>query len=116
LFCGFNPAVSPAALKDIWSTIKSLKIRRLTQLTLEEIARRLNPLLRGSIEYYGRFTPSALEPIYRHVNLTLLRWARRKFKRFAVCPTQAGRFLEQLARKPGAVFVHWRLATNGWFA
>lgn len=25
-------------------------------------------------------------------------------------------FLEQLARKPDAVFVHWRLATNGWFA
>jgi hypothetical protein len=22
------------------------------------------------MEYYGRFTPSALEPIYRHVNLT----------------------------------------------
>jgi RNA-directed DNA polymerase len=116
LFCGFNPAASPAALKDIRSTIKSLKIRRQTQFTLEEIARRLNPLLRGWIEYYGRFTPSALEPIYRHVNLTLLRWARRKFKRFAVRPTQAGRFLEQLARKPDAVFVHWRLATNGWFA
>ena len=77
---------------------------------------RLNPLLRGWIEYYGRFTPSALEPIYRHVNLTLLRWARRKFKRFAVRPTQAGRFLEELARKPDAVFVHWRFATNGWFA
>jgi len=116
LFCGFNPAVSPAALKDIRSTIKSLKLRRQTHLTLEEIARRLNPLLRGWIGYYGRFTPSALEPIYRHVNSTLLRWARRKFKRFAVRPTQAGRFLEQLARKPDAVFVHWRLATNGWFA
>ena len=103
-------------MKDIRSTIKSLKIRRQTQLTLEEIARRLNPLLRGWIEYYGRFTPSALEPIYRHVNWTLLRWARRKFKRFAVRPTQAGRFLEQLARKPDAVFVHWRFATNGWFA
>ena len=116
LFCGFHPAVSPAALKDIRSTIKSLKIRRQTQLTLEEIGRRLNPLLRGWIEYYGRYTPSALEPIYRHVNSTLLRWARRKFKRFAVRPTQAGRFLEQLARKPDAVFVHLRLATNGWFA
>jgi hypothetical protein len=65
---------------------------------------------------FTAFTPSALEPICPHVNLMLLRWARRKFKRFAVRPTQAGRFLEQLARKPDAVFVHWRLATNGWFA
>ena len=53
---------------------------------------------------------------YRHVNSTLLRWARRKFKRFAVRRTQTGRFLEQLARRPDAVFVHWRLASNGWFA
>ena len=47
LFCGFNPAASPAALKDIRSTIKSLKIRRQTQFTLEEIVRRLNPLPAG---------------------------------------------------------------------
>jgi RNA-directed DNA polymerase len=112
LFCGFNPAISPAALKDIRSTIKSLKIRRQTDLTLEEIARRLNPLLRGWIEYYGRFTPSALEPLYRHVNSTLLRWVRRKYKRFAAHPIQAGRFLEQLARTPDAVFVHGRLANK----
>jgi RNA-directed DNA polymerase len=31
-------------------------------------------------------------------------------------PTQAGRFLEQLAREQGALFVHWRLPMNGGFA
>jgi RNA-directed DNA polymerase len=116
LFWGFNPAASPAALKEIRSTIRDLRFRRQTQLSLVDIAHRLNPLLRGWIEYYGRYTPSALQPIFWHVNLTLLRWARRKFKRFEAHSTQAGRFLEQLAREQGALFVHWRLATNGWFA
>ncbi len=80
-----TPAASPATLKDIRSTIESLKIRRQTQFTLEEIARRLNPLLRGWIKYYGRFTPSALEAIYRHVNLTLLRWSATRIKALLRC-------------------------------
>jgi hypothetical protein len=99
LFWGFNPAVSPVALKDIRSTIRDLEFRRQTQLSLAEIAQRLNPLLRGWIEYYGRYTPSALQPMFRHVNLTLLGWVRRKFKRFEKRNTQASRFLEQLARE-----------------
>ena len=43
---------------------------------------RLNPLLRGWIEYYGRYSPSALYPLLRYVNQMLLAWAMRKFKRF----------------------------------
>lgn len=115
LFCGFNPAVSPGALKHIRSTIRNLKFRRHTHLSLVDIAQRLNPLLRGWIGYYGRYTPSALPPLFRHINLTLLGWARRKFKRFEARQTQACRFLEQLARENAGLFVHWRLSLNGRF-
>src|SRR5258707_7491556 len=54
LFCGFNPAVSSSAMKAMRSTIRKLKLRHQTQLSLQEIARQLNPLLRGWIEYDGR--------------------------------------------------------------
>ena len=37
-------------------------------MTLEDIANEINPLLRGWIEYYGRYAPSALYPMLRHVN------------------------------------------------
>src|SRR6202022_2624770 len=70
MFCGFNPAVSPAALKTMRSTIRDLGIRHRTQMTLADIARQINPLLRGWIEYYGRYAPSALHPVLRHVNQT----------------------------------------------
>ena len=30
---------------------------------MDEIARQINPLLRGWIEYYGRYSPSALYPL-----------------------------------------------------
>ena len=116
LFCGFNPAVSTLALKTMRATIRDLNIRRQTQLSLADIAQRLNPLLRGWIEYYGRYAPSALRPMGRHVNLTLLGWVRRKFKRFQAHKTRAGRFLEKLARERADIFVHWRLGMISGFA
>ena len=44
-------------------------------VSLANIARQINPLLRGWIEYYGRYAPSALYPVLRYVNQTLLAWA-----------------------------------------
>jgi RNA-directed DNA polymerase len=116
LFCGFNPAVSASALKSMRSTIRELDIRHRTELPLTEIARRINPLLRGWIDYYGRYAPSALSPLLRYVNQTLRAWVMRKFKRFAAHKTRAGRFLERLARTNADIFVHWRLGMTGTFA
>jgi group II intron reverse transcriptase/maturase len=116
MFCGFNPAVSPLALKSMRSTIRDLNIRRQTQLSLADIARTFNPLLRGWIEYYGRYAPSALSPMLRYVNQTLVRWAMRKFKRFKAHKIRASRFLQKLVREKTSLFVHWRIGMTGTFA
>ena len=63
LFGGFNPAVSSSAMKTMRETIRGLNLRRQTQLSLQDIAKQLNPLLRGWSAYYGRFAPSALCPL-----------------------------------------------------
>ena len=47
LFCGFNPAVSASAMKAMREAIRDLNLRRQTQLSLQDIARQLNPLLTG---------------------------------------------------------------------
>jgi len=116
MFCGFNPAVSPSALNTMRSTIRELNIRRQTQLSLADIARTLNPLVRGWIEYYGRYAPSALSPMLRYVNQTLVRWAMRKFKRFRAHKIRASRFLQKLVREKMSLFVHWRIGMTGTFA
>ena len=116
MFCGFNPAVSPAALKTMRSTIRDLGIRRRTQMSLADIALQINPLLRGWIEYYGRYAPSALAPVLRYVNQTLLAWAMRKFKRFAAHKIRASRFLQSIAKTNAELFVHWRIGMTGTFA
>jgi len=116
LFCGFNPAVSPSAMKAMRSAIRELNLRHQTQLSLEELARRLNPLLRGWIEYYGRYAPSALSPLLRYVNQTLVAWAMRKFKRFKDHKVRASQFLQRLAQERRALFVHWAIGMTGTFA
>jgi hypothetical protein len=93
LFWGFNPAVSASALKAMRAAMRELNLRHRTDLPTDEIARRINPLLRGWIEYYGRYAPSALYPLLRYVNQMLSAWAMRKFRRFKAHRGRASRFL-----------------------
>jgi RNA-directed DNA polymerase len=67
------------------------------------------------IEYYGRYTPSALSPTLRYVNQTLLVWTMRKYKRFKAHKIRASRFLQRVRDNAG-LFVHWRIGMIGTFA
>jgi len=116
LFCSFVPAVSPSALKSMRTAVRDLDIAQTTHLSLEDIAKKLNPLVQGWIGYYGRYSPAQLEPMLRHVNLTLRRWVMRKFKRYAGRRVAAGRFLERLVKTRAELFAHWRLGMIGAFA
>jgi len=107
-FCGYTPAVSPTALKSMRATIRSLHIPRQTTGTLAEIARQINPLLRGWIGYYGRFSRSALYSLVNYVNQKLKAWIMRKYKRFRFHKTRASLFLRKLARDNAELFVHWQ--------
>src|SRR5262245_28630309 len=90
LFCGFNPAVSPSALKSMRAKIRELGVRHRTELSLAEIAYRLNPLLQGWINYYGRYAPSALAPPCSGTSITRY-WPGRCGSSSALEPTRSAR-------------------------
>ena len=71
LFCSFAPAASPSALKSMREKIRDLEIRRQTDVSMGDIARKINPLLRGWIEYYGQYTPLARIPFAQPALLPL---------------------------------------------
>jgi len=116
LFCGFTPAVSKPALNAMRATIRDLNIRTRTEVTLDEIARELNPTVRGWIAYYGRYTRSALHPMARYINQTLAVWLKRKYKRFHRRLGRARLFLAKIARENRPLFVHWQLGDGGELA
>lgn len=116
LFVGFTPAVSAKALTSMREKTRERNFRNQADLSLEDISQIHNPVLRGWIAYYGKFYPSALYPLFRHFNLTLVAWAMRKYKRFRRHKTQAAIFLETMAKKHPRLFVHWQNGMVGAFA
>jgi len=113
VFCGYTPAVSKSALSTMREAIKRLKIRKRTEVTLDDIAREINPMVRGWIAYYGRYTRSALYPLASYINQTLAVWMKRKYKRFHRRLGRARLFLKKIARENRRLFEHWQLGDGG---
>lgn len=116
LFVSFTPAVSAAALKAMRQRTRKWNFRNRTELSLADIGRMYNPILRGWLEYYGRFCPSALYPMLRHFNRTLVAWAMRKYRRLKGHKTRASLFIEGIAQRQPGLFVHWQRGMIGAFA
>lgn len=114
-FLSFTAAVSKASIKSMQEKTRNHKFYRRTDLRLHDIAERFNPILRGWIEYYGRYNRSALNPVFRHFNNTLVAWARRKYKKYKG-KTRAGILLENIAKREPHLFAHWKIGKVGAFA
>ncbi len=108
-FLGFLPAVSNEAAKSMRRTIRSWRIHRKTDKSLKELARMFNPVIRGWINYYGRFYKSALYPILDQLNRALQRWAMRKYKKLRRRKRRAFHWLGRIAKQMPYLFAHWRL-------
>jgi RNA-directed DNA polymerase len=115
-FTNFLPAISKKAAKSARQRIRSWKIPRNTPLTLEEISKRYDPVLRGWISYYGSFYKSELYTLYRHMTRKLVLWALEKYKRFKKNYLRGLKWLDRVARKNPTLFVYWKLGyyPSGW--
>jgi RNA-directed DNA polymerase len=74
---------------------------------LSDLSTMFDPVLRGWANYYGRFYPTALSPLWRQVNDYLVRWVQRKYKTQARGVTRAARALGRFAERAPRSFVHW---------
>lgn len=108
IFTSFLPAVGPQALKRMRDKIRQIDLRRQTYLPLEEMARRLNPILRGWIQYYGRFYPTELRAkLFSYLNQELSAWLRQKHQRLRRKHRRSRELLERIAQQRPGLFVHW---------
>jgi RNA-directed DNA polymerase len=79
-FTGFLPAVSEPAKKKVGNQIRSWRLGRHTGSTLQQLARLINPVVAGWVNYYGRFYRSELTNLLARLNRHLMRWATNKHK------------------------------------
>lgn len=116
MFVSFTAAASPKALKAIRARVRKDNIRNRTDLSLQEIANWYNSRLIGWTNYYGRYSRSALYPVFWHFNKTLVSWAMRKFKRFRNRKIWASKWVERITRENPRLLYHWRIGMVGSFA
>ena len=115
-FLSFNAAVSEPAKKSMRAKIREIIKSMDRNKSLNDMAERINPVLRGWINYYGKYHGTTLSPVFRHLNLAMIRWVMRKFKRFRGHKTKTAIFLLGIREKEPGLFAHWKLRTIGGFA
>jgi RNA-directed DNA polymerase len=80
-FSAFLPAISKQALTKISAEVRSWRLHHRTGHTFADLAREINPIVRGWMQYYGAFYRSALYQLLSRINAYLVRWIRKKYKR-----------------------------------
>lgn len=103
----FQPEVSKRALKKMVREVRRMKIHRWTNVSIEDIARTLNPKIRGWINYYGKFRKARLKHFLHRSNVRLLKWIQNKHKRFRYRIKAAKRWLKNVYKPNPCLFAHW---------
>ncbi|MGI5487966.1 group II intron reverse transcriptase/maturase [Microtetraspora malaysiensis] len=113
IFVSFLPAISKDALKKISRQVRSWRLHLRIGQTFAELARSINPVVRGWMQYYGRYYRSALYPVLQRINSYLMRWIRRKYKRLRGY-TKAKACWEGITTRCPTMYAHWRWVRTAW--
>ena len=106
-FFVFSGAISNAAKTSIRERIRSIMVPRWSQQTLEWFAEKLNPKIRGWINYYTRYNKHEALNVFRYLNELIRKWLRNKYK------LQSHRSVnlkyKAIQRENEDLFYHWKL-------
>ena len=109
-FLNFLPAISNKAAKGIRQTIRLWRLGSTrNHWSLAGLAKLIDPVVRGWLNYYGRFYRTECVHVLRHVNDALAGWARRKYKRLKGRKTASVYWLGRLAQRDPNLLYLWRI-------
>jgi RNA-directed DNA polymerase len=106
-FVGFNPGISSKSAKSIRQTMRRWRLHRHSDLSLEDIALQVNPVLHGWIAYYGSYFRSVLRRVVEHFDSYLSRWAMNKYKSLRQHRLRAVAWVRGIALRQPHLFAHW---------
>ena len=108
-FVSFSPAVSDEAVKEMRREMRRWRLHLRSDKMLDDLSRMFNPVMRGWVNYYGRFYKSALYATFRGFDRVLARWAMRKYKKLRGHQRRATHWLGRIARRQPELFAHWQM-------
>lgn len=108
-FINFTPGISNKAAKAIRQKVRRWELQLKSNKEITDLSKMFNPVIRGWINYYGKFYKSAMYPTLRHLNNALICWARKKYKKLKRSHKNAERWLGKVARTKPEYFAHWKM-------
>jgi RNA-directed DNA polymerase len=108
-FVNFTPAISNKSKKSIRQKVRSWKLQLKAGKDLTDLSNMFNSVIRGWINYYGKFYKSEMYSALRHINKALIMWARKKYKKLARHKKRAEHFLGRIAEQNPRLFKHWEM-------
>jgi RNA-directed DNA polymerase len=109
LFLGYDCAISTSSRKRIADKLEELDIVNLSFKSIVGIARYLNPMIRGWVNYYGKFRGYELSKVFYLLRRRLVSWARKRYKRYKTSLNRAFRWLDRVRKQFPYLFYHWQL-------
>ena len=107
VYLSFDCAISPTAKTSIREEIKSVFNPRWSERPLEWFAERLNPKIRGWINYYTRFNKHEALQVFHYLNELIRKWLINKYKLRNMKSIIAK--YDDAIRKNAKLFYHWKL-------
>jgi len=108
MFLGFDCAISISSRKRIADKLGELEVEKMNFKSIVGIAQKLNPMIRGWINYYGKFRISMLHKVFRLLNQRLVRWARKRYKRYKTSLKRGFQWLKRVQVQYPTLFHHWQ--------
>ena len=111
-FVSFLPAISAKAAQAIRQEIRGWGIARRSDKTILDLARMFNPILRGWVQYYGKYYRSMLHPVFRPLDRILVRWACQKYKKLQGHRRRAAHWLKRISIRQPRMWAHWAVGVK----
>jgi len=105
VFTGFGAIISQKAQSRITDSWKVLKLHRHSENKLQDIADKLNPQIRGIINYYGKINLLGLRSLFRNLQFRLCKWVKNKYKLKSY--NEGYRWLNEIQNSYPNMFHHW---------
>lgn len=109
LFLGYDCAISISSRKRIADKLEEIRVERLNFKSIVGIAQYLNPMIRGWVNYYGKFRKSELVKVFQLLRSRLVRWARMQYKRYKTSLNRAFKWYYRIKKQFLYLFYHWRI-------
>ena len=103
----FIASASQKACKNLRDKIKELKLHKMSGSSINIIAKSINPIVRGWINYFGKYNVSALKYTIKCIESRIVRWAMNKYKHFRGRRQRAEKWLSELRNREPKLFAHW---------